>query len=207
MFLRNEINRLEARIKKMSEDEKIMKEDLQMRLGWSSDEVMDLKEENTRLKETLAEGVVTPLNDNTGSQSQDHQDADLVRDLVAELEKQPKVIDELRAENARLASQEQDHSSDRIPSSHSSERGQDEGGTSDDVKTLAKNPTVLALIEKLETEQARAHSLEQKVEELIDLEILQVGDSERGLSKGEDEGGGRVMLKELSTVWTSGVTG
>lgn len=191
MFPRNEINRLEARIKKMSEDEKIMREDLQMRLGWSSDEVMDLKEDNTRLKETLAEGVVTPLNDNTGSQSQDRQDADIVRDLVAELEKQTKVIDELRAENARLkskASEEQDHSSDRIPSDHSSERGQDEDGTSDDVKTLAKNPTVLALIEKLETEQTRAHSLEQKVEELIDhLEILQVGDSERGLSKGEDE--------------------
>lgn len=47
---------------------------------------------------------------------------------------------------------------------------------------------MLALIEKLETEQARAHSSEQKVEELIDhLEILQVGDSERDLSKGEDE--------------------
>lgn len=134
MFPRNEINRLEARIKKMSEDEKIMREDLQMRLGWSSDEVMDLKEENTRLKETLAEGVVTPLNDNTGSQSQDRQDADIVRDLVAELEKQTKVIDELRAENARLkskASEEQDHSSGRIPSDHSSERGQDEDGTSD----------------------------------------------------------------------------
>ena len=185
MFPRNEINRLEARIEEMSKDEKIMKEDLEMRLGWSRDEVKDLKEENARLKETLAEGAVTPSNDNAGSQSQDHQDADLARDLIVEQEKQTKVIDEFRAKNARLkqkAIEKQDPLSDHISSDYSSERGQDEDGTSDDVKALATNPTVLALIEKMETEQARAYSLEQKVEELIDhLELLQVGESERDL--------------------------
>ncbi|KAK3172858.1 hypothetical protein OEA41_006183 [Lepraria neglecta] len=202
MFPRNEINRLEARIEVIREDEKIMKEDLEMRLGWRSDEVEDLKEENARLKETLAERAVILSNDNAGSQSQDHQDADLVRDLIAEQEKQTKVIDEFRAENARLkqkGSEEQYPPSDHISSDHSSERGQDEDGTSDGVKALAKNPTVIALIEKLEMEQARAHSLEQKVEELIvHLEVLQVKDSEK------DD---RVMVKELSTGWTSGATG